>query len=52
MAMPESRNHTATPAVSAIGLLMSSPTGMVTDEIRVSTENALPIFSGATLFWM
>ncbi len=47
MAMPESRNHTATPAVSAIGLLMSSPTGMVTDEIRVSTENALPIFLGS-----
>ena len=35
-----------------VRLLMSSPTGMVTDEIRVSTENALPIFSGATLFWM
>ena len=43
---PEMKNQTFTPAFSAIGLLKSKPTGMVTDEISVRTEKARPILSG------
>lgn len=43
---PEMKNQTFTPAFSAIGLLKSKPTGIVTDEISVRTENARPILSG------
>jgi hypothetical protein len=46
MHRPEMKNQTFTPTFSAIGLLKSKPIGIVTEEIKVSTENALPIFSG------
>lgn len=49
IAAPEMKNQRSTPAFSAIGLLNNSPTGMVTDEISVRTENARPIFSGAAV---
>ena len=49
IAAPEIKNQRSTPAFSAIGLLNNNPTGMVTDEIRVRTENARPIFSGAAV---
>ena len=44
---PEMKNQTLTPAFSAIGLLKSKPIGIVTDEMRVRTENARPILPGA-----
>ena len=43
------KNQVFTPTFSAIGLLINRPTGIVTEEIRVSTENARPIFSAATV---
>lgn len=43
------KNQTFTPTCSAIGLLKSNPIGIVTEEIKVSTENARPIFLGATV---
>lgn len=43
---PDMKNQTFTPTFSAIGLLKSKPIGIVTEEIKVSTENARPIFSG------
>ncbi len=46
MHRPEMKNQTFTPTFSAIGLLKSKPIGIVTEEIKVSTENALPIFFG------
>ena len=46
---PEMKNQTFTPTCSAMGLLKSRPTGIVTEEIRVNTEKARPIFSGATV---
>lgn len=46
MHRPERKNQTFTPVFSAIGLLKSKPTGIVTDEISVRTENARPILSG------
>lgn len=49
---PEMKNHTFTPAFSARGLLKSSPIGIVAEEIKVSTENARPIFSGTTVSCM
>ena len=49
MLSPEIRNQMLTPTFSAIGLLKSRPTGMVTDEISGSTEKARPIFSGSTV---
>ena len=41
MHRPEMKNQTFTPTFSAIGLLKSKPIGIVTEEIKVSTENAL-----------
>ena len=49
---PEMKNQTFTPTFSAIGLLKSNPIGIVTEEIKVSTENARPIFSEATDSWI
>ena len=46
---PDMKNQTFTPTFSAIGLLKSNPTGIVTEEIKVSTEKARPIFLGATV---
>src|SRR5699024_3715667 len=43
---PEMKNQPTTPTFSAIGLLKSKPIGIVIEEIKVSTENARPIFSG------
>ena len=44
--IPEMKNQTLTPTCSAIGLLKSSPIGIVTEDTSVSTENARPILSG------
>ena len=49
MNSPDMKNQVLTPVCSAIGLLTRSPTGVVTDEIRVSMENALPIFFSSTV---
>ena len=46
---PDMKNQTFTPTFSAIGLLKSNPTGIGTEEIKVSTEKARPIFLGATV---
>lgn len=43
--MPEMKNHLLIPIISATGLAMASPIGIVTDEVTDSKENALPIFS-------
>lgn len=46
---PDMKNQIFTPTFSAIGLLINKPIGIVTDDIKVSTENARPIFSGTTV---
>jgi 4-hydroxybenzoate polyprenyltransferase len=49
MLIPAMKNHVFTPTASATGLLINRPAGIVIDEISVRTENARPIFSGATV---
>lgn len=49
---PDRKNQIFTPTFSAIGLLINKPIGIVTDEIKVSTENARPILSGTTVSWI
>lgn len=49
MAIPERKNQISTPTLSATGLLTSSPAGIDTEDMRVSTEKARPIFAGSTV---
>ena len=46
---PDIKNHIFTPTFSEMGLLTSKPTGIVTDEISVNTENARPILFDSTV---
>ena len=49
MMIPDLQDAAAIPVFSAIGLPISRPNGIVTEDTKVIAENTLPIFSGTTV---